>query len=127
VTTGVFRRGVTAYATFCGRGEAIVRLGARSYSIDGGHCGDPGAFRQAGFGVIANTALYPGATGLSILLNPGDEVGRVNVVDSIVQVAGRDLDATGSAVVAKGLGRGTFTLTAKAPEGMRVTGSWTCS
>lgn len=31
-----------------------------------------------------------------------------------------------SAVVAKGLDRGTFTLTSKAPEGMRVTGSWRC-
>lgn len=126
LTTGVFRRGVTAYATFCGRGEAMVRLGARSYSIDGGHCGDPGRFRQAGFGVIANRAVYSGATGLSILLKPGGDTGRVSVVDSIVQVAGLDLDATGSAVVAKGLDRGTFTLTSKAPEGMRVTGSWRC-
>src|SRR6476646_8176372 len=67
LTTGVFRRGVTAYATFCGQGGAIVRLGARSYSIDGGHCGAHGRFRQAGFGVIANRAVYPGATGLSIL------------------------------------------------------------
>lgn len=104
----------------------MVRLGARSYSIDGGHCGDPGGFRQAGFGVIANGASYPGATGLSILLKPGAEAGRVSVVDSIVQVAGLDLDATGSAVVTKGLNRGTFTLTSKASEGMRVTGSWTC-
>jgi hypothetical protein len=126
LTTGVFRRGVTAYATFCGRGKALVRLGGRSYSIDGGHCGDPGGFRQAGFGVIANTALYPGATGLSILLKPGAEAGRVSVVDAIVQVAARDLDATGSAVVAKGLDRGIFTLTSKASGGIRVTGSWTC-
>jgi hypothetical protein len=117
---------VTAYATFCGRGEAVVRLGARSYSIDGGHCSRPGGFRQAGFGVIANAALYPGAAGLSILLKPGAEAGRVRVIDSIVQVAGVDLDATGSAVLAKGLNRGTFTLISKAPDGMRVTGSWTC-
>jgi len=117
---------VDAYATFCGRGEAVVRLGARSFSIEGGHCGDPGGFRLAGFGVIANRALYPGATGLSILLKPGRAAGRVSVVDSIVQVGRLDLDATGSAVVAKALDRGTFTLTSKASEGTRVTGSWTC-
>ena len=60
-------------------------------------------FARRGSEVIANQAVYPGATGLSILLKPGGEAGRVSVVDSIVQVAGLDLDATGSAVVAKGL------------------------
>ena len=117
---------MNAYATFCGRGEAVIRLGAKSFTIDGGHCGDLGAVRLAGFGVIANRALYPGETGLSILLKPGAQDGRVSVVDSIVQVAGIDLNATGSAVVSKALDRGTFTLTSKASNGMRVTGSWRC-
>lgn len=126
LTTGVFRRGGTAYATFCGPGRAVVRLGGKSFAIQGGHCGAPGSLRLVAFGVIANGPLYPGATGISIVLKPGEQPGRVNVTDSIIQVAGLDVAPTGTAVVAKGLDSGTFRLVTRGSVQTPVTGSWTC-
>jgi hypothetical protein len=126
LATGAFRRGGTAYATFCGPGEAVVRLGGRSFTIQGGHCGRSESLRLVTFGVIANGPLYPGATGISILLKPGEQPGRVNVIDSIIQAAGLDLSPTGTAVVAKGLNSGTFSLATRGSVQTHVTGIWTC-
>jgi hypothetical protein len=78
------------------------------------------------FGVIASGRLYSGAKGVSMVLEPGNRPGRVNVVDSIIQVAGLNLAPTGTAVVAKGLKSGTFTLATKGSVLTRVTGTWTC-
>ena len=123
LNAGTFRRGGNAYATFCGQGEAVVRIGARSYTIEGGHCGSADSLRFLGFGVIANGPLYPGASGISLVLQPGAQTGRVNVVSSIVQVARLDVTPTGTAVVSKGLKGGTFSL---GSASKRVTGSWIC-
>ena len=126
LTTGTFPRGA-GYATFCGPGGAVMELGGRSFTIRGGHCGHAGSTRWVAFGVIASGPLGSGARGFSMVLEPGNRPGHVNVIDSIIQVAGLDLSPTGSAVVAKGLKSGTFTLTPiKGSALTRVTGSWTC-
>ena len=126
LNAGTFRKGGNAYATFCGTGQAVVRVGPRSYTIQGGHCGSADSLRFLGFGVIANGPLYPGAIGISLVLRPGAQPGRVSVVSSIVQVAGLDVTPTGTAVLSKGLKSGTFGLVTTGSSGQRITGSWTC-
>lgn len=127
LTTGVFALGRSGYARFCGPGRAVVRLGGKSFTIQDGRCGGQSLSspRWYYFGLFARGSV-PGARGFSVVLKPGDRPGRVKVIDSIVEVAGRDLAPTGTAIVAKGLKSATFTLVTRGPARTRVTGSWTC-
>jgi hypothetical protein len=126
LTTGVFALGRPGYARFCGPGRAVVRLGGESFTIQGGRCGGPlSSPRWYYFGLFARGSA-PGARGFSVVLEPGDRSGPVKVIDSIVQLAGRNLAPTGTAIVAKGLKSATFTLVTRGPARTRVTGSWTC-
>jgi hypothetical protein len=114
------------WTRFCGPGRVVVRLRGKSYAIRGGYCGGirVGGARWLWFGLIKNGGASPDAKGFSIVLEPGDRMGRVNIVDSIVQVAGLNLAPGGTAVVAEGLKSGTFALILAG--GKRLTGSWTC-
>jgi hypothetical protein len=125
LTAGAGPNGSPLYIRACGPGRVVVRLRGKSYAIRGysGRIRVGGA-RWLYFGLITSGAVSPDAKGFSIVLEPGDRPGRVNVVDSIVQVARLNLAPGGTAVVAKGLKSGTFALIVTG--GRRLTGSWTC-
>lgn len=115
--------GAPAYFRYCGPAHAVVRVRGISYAIGGGFCGHRySQTRWLYFGLTVNGAR-PGARGLSLVLRPANKDGRVNIIDSIVQVGGLDLAPRGIAVQSNGLRVGTFSGVWK---GTHVTGSWVC-
>jgi hypothetical protein len=76
------------------------------------------------FGLFANRS--PGAEGFSVVVEPGNRPGRNAIVDSIVQLNGRNLAPAGTAIVAKNLKSATFSLVTRGRSPIEITGSWEC-
>jgi hypothetical protein len=124
LTAGEGPGGSARYYRYCGRGHAFVRLAGKTFAIQGGRCGRRvSGQRWVYFGLITNGVVPKGATGLSLVMIPGNRPGTVEVVDSIVQVAGLNLAPAGTTTLAKDLNSGTFVLRSGAK---RVTGYWSC-
>jgi hypothetical protein len=100
-----------------------VRVGGRSFTIKGGHC----TSGRGRFGVIWNgIGAAPPGRGFWLLLQQGRRPGRIDISDGELQLNGRVLVPKGTAIVAKSLERGTFSLVTRGPSPVKVTGSWTC-
>jgi hypothetical protein len=117
------------YARYCGRGRAVVRVDGKMFVIKGGTCHRRGG--GVGFGLIEDGGRR--ARGIWLRLQPvGDALfvnvvaGRNKVIDGEVQLPGfPSLPHTGTAIVAKDLRSGTFSL--GSPAKPRITGSFTCA
>jgi hypothetical protein len=113
-----FKAGGPWAGRYCGPGKAVVRVEGKSFTITGGFC-TPG---RVGFGLFANA----GTKGIVLVLRASNRAGRTEIIDSSVRMPGvtGEIPNTGTAIRAKGLKSGTFTLTGSGA--LRVTGSWTC-
>jgi hypothetical protein len=123
--SGDYNSGGSGYARYCGHGRAVVRMRGKTYTIEGGRChGNTLSPRWVWFGLFAQG--FPGGRGFSVVVEPGNRSGRNAINDSVVQLNGRNLAATGTAVVAKGLKSATFSLVTRGSSPTKITGSWTC-
>ena len=118
------------YERYCGPGSAVLRVGGKSFTIDGGNCS--GNLNRRSFGLIG----YGGLTGKGFWfrLEPVKTAtgrtrwyvrpGRVTIMDGDVQLPGfSSLPGNhGTAIISKDLKSATFSV--GSPP--RVTGSWTC-
>lgn len=96
-----------------------------AYVIEGGRChGNRPSPRWMYFGLLANR--FPGARGFSVVVVPSKRPGRNKIIDSIVQLNGRNLAPTGYALVEKDFKTGTFSIVTKGPSPLKITGSWSC-
>ena len=124
--SGAYRNpdGGGGYARFCGPGRAVVRVGVKSFTIQGGRCDLKSPSPRVHFGLAGNGSAKP-MTGFAAVLERGTRPGRNRIIDSSVVVGGASPagPSTGTAIVAKGLKSATFSI-GRAPT--RVTGSWTC-
>jgi hypothetical protein len=124
-----------SYLRYCGSGRAVMRVGRKSFTIEGGRC----LSSRVGFGVLgdgisgtpaARAFWGPSrAKGFSLVLERlgHNRPGRNDVIDGIVQLPGVSLAGpiTGTAIVGKGLESATFSIgTPGRPA--RITASWTC-
>jgi hypothetical protein len=79
---------------------------------------------------IGRSTYAPAGRGVDIYWRPAStRPGQIEVVDSLIDLEGIRVDASGTAVVGAKLTRGTFTLDgrdASGPTGEHVTGRWTC-
>jgi hypothetical protein len=124
--SGAYRNpdGGGGYVRYCGPGRAVVQVGDKSFTIQGGRCNLKSLSPRVYFGLGGNGSVTP-VTGFAAVLETGTRPGRNRIVDSSVVVGGGIPvgPSTGTAIVAKGLKSATFSI-GQAPT--RVTGSWTC-
>ena len=117
------------YERYCGPGRAVLRVDGKLFLIKRGTCWRSGG--GVGFGLIG----YGGrlARGIWLKFQPAGSdllygnmrAGRNSVIDGEVQLPGfGSLPHTGSAVVAKGLKSGTFSLGSRWNP---LTGRFTCA
>jgi hypothetical protein len=116
------------YHRYCGPGRAVVRVGGKSFTIEGGNCS--GNLNRRSFGVMGYGR--PGR-GFWFRLEPVVTAagrsrwfvrpGRVNIMDGEVDLPGWDsFPRPGTAIISKDVKSATFSL--GAPP--RITGSWKC-
>jgi hypothetical protein len=111
------------YYTRCGPASAVLTFERRSYAIRGGFCTDG----RMSFGVSgAGSASH---RGFAIIL-ASNRSGGVPVIDGEVEfVPGIRVALSGTAIVRRGLKRGTFRVYGRSgtrPTGSKFTGSWNC-
>lgn len=135
-TLTTHRPGQGWYTRFCGPASAVFRLSGRIYRIRGGHCWPVQrlptvrvSLSSVDIGLLSSGRAPPGR-GIDFHWQPpSTQPGVVRIDESVVQVAGRRIGASGTAIVGQRLNGGTFRLfgrNASGPTGVVVTGSWTC-
>ena len=118
------------YDRYCGPGRAVVRVGRKSYTIEGGNCS--GNQNRRSFGLVGSGG-QSGGKGFWFRLEPVQTAtgrtrwfvrpGRVNIMDGDLDVPGFDyLPRPATAIISKDVKSATFSL--GSPP--RVTGSWKC-
>lgn len=119
VLSEAYKAGGPLAVRYCGSGRAVVRVGGKSFTIEGGYC-TSGRVR---FGLFANVAS---AKGIVLVMLARKRTGRTEIIDSSVRLPGvtGEIPNTGTAIRAKGPKSGTFALVGS--KGPRFTGSWTC-
>jgi hypothetical protein len=127
------------YYQACGPAHGVVLTRGNSYEITGGFCGEPTVASQpngpsrvhrwVSIGLVTSRA-HPVHRGLWLVLTPGNRAGPVQVEDGHVELRGVRAGVRGTAIVANGLRRGTFTVVGHGPlgpTGTRFTGTWACA
>ena len=114
---------VEGYTRFCGPGRAVVRVGGKSYTIEGGNCS--GRLNRRSFGLMGTDLPAKGfwfrlaQTNGRWYVRPG----RNTIMDGEVQLPGlRAVPYPATAFISKDVKSATFSL--GSPP--RATGSWTC-
>ena len=99
-------------------------------TIRGGRCGRAADSRSLYFGLFSSgTVSRELGLGVSLVIEPGQQVGPVKVGDGILQPAGVPVRLTGSARVASDLRRGSFSVVTVGllrERNKRFMGHWTC-
>lgn len=128
--TGRYSTGGDGYARFCGPGIVTITGGGQSMTIRGGRCGTLGGARWLYFGLFSNGSLSREAgRGVSLVLQPGNRGGRVEVIDGLLQPLRVEVGLSGSARVARDMRSGTFSVVTRGlgPDpNQRFTGTWKC-
>jgi hypothetical protein len=123
------------YLRYCGPARAVLRIGTNRYVIKGGHCLRGTNLPTAGprlagiaIGLLSN-APKPGR-GIGFWWGPPfTTVGRLQIDDSEIEIAGMRVAASGTVIVGEDLNSGRFLLygrDASGPTGPLVRGSWSC-
>ena len=108
-----------SYLRYCGSGRAVVRVGNKSFTIQGGRC----TSTRVGFGVMGNGRH---GRGVSLVLEHPNRRGRNDIIDGVIQLPGAHLRGviSGTAIKADDLETATFSLYVGPVT--KVTGRWTC-
>jgi hypothetical protein len=129
------------YLRFCGPAHATFQFQQKTYRAQGGFCTlgrlDPapeGATHllSLGTGLLTNPPSAPAGTAVALQMFTTRPVpaGPVTVLDSAIQVPGREISGSGIAILRRHGRGGSFWLISRAGDpssgGQLITGSWTC-
>jgi hypothetical protein len=109
-----------SYLRYCGSGRAVVRVGGKSFTINGGRC----TSRRVGFGVLGTSR----GRGFSLVLDHHNWPGRNAIIQMTFQLPGvsiPNIPNTGTAIKSKDLESATFSIGTPGHPA-RITGSWIC-